>query len=104
MVLDLYIAECEGRRVDVSGMCLASGVPPTTALRYVDLLIEDGLIAKVGDARDGRRRILSIGATLRTAIDGWLDQAETSLAIAGWSASEKAIPPQDGEADRSRSP
>eukprot|EP01037_Dinobryon_pediforme_P032475 gene32475-37431_t len=38
MILDLYIADREGRRVDVSSLCLASGVAPTTANRYLDLL------------------------------------------------------------------
>ncbi len=95
MILDLYIADREGRRVDVSGLCLASGVAPTTALRYVELLVDDALIAKVGDAHDGRRSFVNISGTLRDAIDEWLDQAEAGLSVAGWTAPSNAISDQD---------
>lgn len=95
MILDLYIADREGRRVDVSGLCLASGVAPTTALRYVDLLVGDGLIAKVGDADDGRRSFVNISGTLRDAIDEWLDQAEAGLIVAGWTCPSNATSDQD---------
>ncbi len=83
MILDLYIADREKRRVDVSGMCLGSGVPTTTALRYVDLLIDEMLITKVPDPTDGRRAIIKMGAELRQALDDWLDQASASLDISG---------------------
>ncbi|MEG3166156.1 hypothetical protein U1701_16290 [Sphingomonas sp. PB2P19] len=84
MILDLYIADREGRRVDVSSLCLASGVAPTTANRYVELLADDALISKVADADDGRRSFIGISGTPRAAIDEWLDQAEASLSVAGW--------------------
>ena len=35
MMLGLYIAEGEGRRLKVSDICNESGVPPTTALRWL---------------------------------------------------------------------
>jgi hypothetical protein len=84
MILELYVAECEGHRVDVSGLCLASGVPPTTALRYVDLLFREGHIAKVDDRDDGRRAFVNMQADMRAAVDDWLDQAEAGLRVAGW--------------------
>ena len=70
MILDLYIADSEGRRVDVSGLCLASGVAPTMALRYVDLLLADKLIAKVDDAKDGRRSFVNIRVDL-DRVESW---------------------------------
>nr|WP_276589133.1 MULTISPECIES: MarR family transcriptional regulator [unclassified Sphingomonas] len=91
MILDLYIAEHEGRRVDVSGLCLASGVASTTALRYVELLVDDALIAKVDDTDDGRRSFVTISDTLRAAIDEWLDQATAGLTVAGLSRSASAV-------------
>lgn len=103
MILDLYIADREGQRVDVSGLCLASGVAPTTALRYVDLLVGDGLITKIGDADDGRRSFVNISGTLRNAINEWLDQAEVGLIVAGWTCPSKATSDQDLDADRPRS-
>lgn len=82
MVLDLYVASQEGRRIDVTGLCLASGVAPTTALRYVDLLAEDELIGRVDDEHDGRRAFVTMSDRLRSAIEDWLDQADVGLASA----------------------
>ena len=86
MILHLYVADREGRSVDVSGLCLASGVPPTTALRYVELLVAQRLVAKVDDVNDGRRALVSTSAALRAEMDGWLDQAGAGLRVAGGSA------------------
>ncbi len=103
MILDLYIADREGRRVDVSSLCLVSGVAPTTANRYVDLLVDDELISKVGDADDGRRSFVNISETLRGAIDEWLDQAEASLTVAGWTGPSNTISDHDDDTERARS-
>lgn len=35
MLLDLTLAHTECRRVSVTSLCIASGVPPTTALRWI---------------------------------------------------------------------
>ncbi len=35
MLLDLTAARVEARRVSVTSLCIASGVPPTTALRWI---------------------------------------------------------------------
>ena len=55
MLLDLLVAAEEGRRVSVTGLCHASGVPTTTALRHVERLDELGLIDRTADPSDGRR-------------------------------------------------
>lgn len=55
MLLDLMVAEEEGRAVSVSGLCHAAGVPTTTALRHVERLEELGLIARAPDPADKRR-------------------------------------------------
>lgn len=55
MLLDLLVASEEGRRVSVTGLCHASGVPTTTALRHVERLDELGLIDRTADPADGRR-------------------------------------------------
>ena len=103
MILDLYIADREGRRIDVSGLCLASGIAPTTALRYVDLLVGEELIAKSSDALDGRRWFVAMTNALRTATDEWLDQAEAALSLSGWTANVDAMAAQAGDADLERS-
>lgn len=59
-LLDLCIAEIEGRRVGVTSLCIASGVPVTTALRWLSLLERDGMIERQADPRDKRRTFIRI--------------------------------------------
>ena len=63
MLLDLYRAELDQCRVSVSSLCIASQVPPTTALRWISALHEHGLIARRADPLDGRRYFVSLTAT-----------------------------------------
>lgn len=55
MMLDLFEAEISQRRVSVSAACLAAGVPPTTALRWLKALTDQGLFVRRADPRDARR-------------------------------------------------
>lgn len=55
ILLDLFVAQIQGRRVSVTSACLAACVPVSTALRYVGLLEESGLVCRRPDERDGRR-------------------------------------------------
>jgi DNA-binding transcriptional ArsR family regulator len=58
MLLDLTAARAEHKRVSVTSLCIASGVPPTTALRWIGQLTGAGLIERVEDDRDRRRAFL----------------------------------------------
>lgn len=55
MLLDLVVAADESRAVSVSGLCHASGVPTTTALRHVERLETLGLLTRTPDPADKRR-------------------------------------------------
>ncbi|TCD02287.1 MarR family transcriptional regulator [Erythrobacteraceae bacterium CFH 75059] len=65
MLLDLAAARAEHRRVSVTSLCLASGVPPTTALRWLGQMVEAGLVERVRDPDDARRAFVAF--TDRTA-------------------------------------
>lgn len=65
MMLDLTAARVEHRRVSVTSLCIASGVPATTALRWIAQLVEAGLFERVEDEADKRRAF--IGLTDRAA-------------------------------------
>jgi DNA-binding MarR family transcriptional regulator len=54
ILLDLYIAFHECRTISVSSACLASGIPATTALRTLNLLIDAGLVHRIDDDKDRR--------------------------------------------------
>jgi DNA-binding transcriptional ArsR family regulator len=60
MLLDLFAARLERRRVSVSSLCVAAAVPPTTALRWIAVLEEKGLAVKRADPRDRRRVFVEI--------------------------------------------
>jgi DNA-binding MarR family transcriptional regulator len=60
MLLDLAAAREEHIRVSVTSLCIASGVPPTTALRWITQMIDAGLLHRTEDTRDKRRAFISL--------------------------------------------
>lgn len=68
MLLDLAVAQAEFRQISITSLCLASGVPTTTALRYVDILITNGLCAKRADSTDRRRTWIELTETGAKAV------------------------------------
>lgn len=69
MLLELVAAHHERRAVSVSALCFASGVPATTALRYVERMVTDGLLVRVGDFDDQRRILVEIAAERLPAVE-----------------------------------
>lgn len=72
ILLDLYIAASEQRRVSVSSLCIASGVPSTTALRWIALLVERGALVRESDDHDRRRAYLRLSDATKAAMDAYL--------------------------------
>ncbi len=60
MLLDLMAARLEEERVAVSSLCIAAAVPPTTALRWIKTLTDQGLFVRVADPQDGRRVFIGL--------------------------------------------
>jgi len=60
MLLDLTAARAEHQRVSVTSLCIASGVPPTTALRWISQMTEAGLLERVEDETDRRRAFITL--------------------------------------------
>lgn len=60
MLLDLTAATAEGTRVSVTSLCIASGVPPTTALRWIAQMTEAGLVQRLEDHTDKRRAFIGL--------------------------------------------
>ena len=58
ILLDLTAARAEHQRVSVTSLCIASGVPPTTALRWIGQMVEAGLLQRVEDETDRRRAFI----------------------------------------------
>jgi len=60
ILLDLFACAHESREVSISSACIAANVPFTTALRYVKLLDQAGLIERRDDEGDRRRQLLRL--------------------------------------------
>ncbi|HWK36460.1 response regulator transcription factor [Sphingomonas sp.] len=60
ILLDLTRARLNGHEVSVSSVCIAAGVPMSTALRWVKLMTERGLLRRWTDAKDRRRDLIAL--------------------------------------------
>ena len=55
LLLHLYVESAAGKQVAISGLCSAAKVRPTTGLRWINLLVDAGLLEKSDDPEDARR-------------------------------------------------
>jgi hypothetical protein len=76
MLLDLMAARLEGQRVPVSSLCMAAAVPPTTALRWIKVLSEQGIFVRTADPQDGRRIYIELADEVAAALDAYLRAAQ----------------------------
>ncbi len=60
MLLDLTAARAEHKRVSVTSLCIAAGVPPTTALRWIGQMTHAGLFERIEDTMDRRRAFIGL--------------------------------------------
>lgn len=75
MMLDLFIACQEGKKISISSLCIASAVPPTTALRWIRTLVDNGMFVRRLDP-DDRRRVWTelaphVRNQMRTLLSSW---------------------------------
>jgi hypothetical protein len=75
MLLDLMAARLDRQRVAVSSLCIAAAVPPTTALRWIKALCEQGLFVRVADPEDGRRVFIELSDDAATRLEAYLKAA-----------------------------
>lgn len=78
ILLDLYIAAREDRRVPTTSSCIGAHVPPTTALRWLRILEARGLVEREDDGRDGRRTFVRLTREGLSAMDSCLASAVTN--------------------------
>lgn len=60
MLLYLYEAYLSNRVTPISSVTFASGVPQTTALRWISKLEDMGMVESVPDRTDRRRRLIKL--------------------------------------------
>jgi len=76
MLLDLYAAQLEREPVSVSSLCIAAGVPTTTALRWIKVMTDAGMFVRKDDPRDGRRILIGLSEDAGAALARYFDALE----------------------------
>jgi DNA-binding MarR family transcriptional regulator len=69
ILLSLYIAAREGYRMKISAVCNESGVPDTTAIRWLESLRELGLVDKRRNPLDARSSFVELTAETLERMD-----------------------------------
>ena len=72
MLLDLFAHSVRGEKVPVSSACVAAHCPPTTALRYIDMLVQEGFIMRSADKTDKRPVLLTLSRETLVSIGSFL--------------------------------
>lgn len=75
MILALFIAGLQGRRVSALEIAREACVPQTTAFRCLEALIERGLVARGRDRLDRRRTIVALSETAAMAMRSLLTRS-----------------------------
>jgi hypothetical protein len=75
MMLDLLHAELMQRRVSVSSLCAAADVAPTTALRWLTNMVDQGLFVRRSDPLDGRRVFVELAPDVSTGLKRYFVEA-----------------------------
>jgi DNA-binding MarR family transcriptional regulator len=81
MLLDLTAAHGEGAQVSVTSLCIAAGVPTTTALRWLTQMVESGLFVRVPDPADRRRAFIALSEKALAAMAGYFASLRTAVGV-----------------------
>lgn len=81
ILLDLFIAAKERRRVSVTSACIGSAVPSTTALRWITILEKQSLLVREADTGDARRVYVKLSARGYAAMLEYFASASRSVVL-----------------------
>lgn len=87
IMLDLFMMFSKNKRVSVTSACVASNVPATTALRWIEVLCGKGMIERIASEQDARvtyLQLTKLGLSKMSEVLAWYaeDQAIMSRAPA----------------------
>lgn len=80
ILLDLYAAGEEKKKVCTSSACIAAAVPSTTALRWIARLKAAQLIEEKPDPADGRRKWLTLTPKAHARMTAFLERINPRIA------------------------
>lgn len=82
ILLDLASARLAGKTVPVLSACAAAGVPTSTALRWIRLLVEQGMVRRWSDPSDRRRDLVEIQDHAMAAMREFMERQWDGLDMA----------------------
>ncbi|MEP2988256.1 MAG: helix-turn-helix domain-containing protein [Parasphingorhabdus sp.] len=68
MCLDIYICDLKRQQITVSSVAHSSGIPMTTAMRYINVMSEEGLLEKTPNPSDNRMILVSTSTSCKQRI------------------------------------
>lgn len=77
ILLDLAASRIERKSVSVSSLCIAAAVPPTTALRWIRMMTEQGLLVRRADPADARRMFVDLSDSAFEQLCRWFSLVES---------------------------
>ena len=81
ILLELYAAELGQLRISVGSLCVGAAVPPTTALRWINLLERQGMIVRRSDPTDGRRNFLMLSEAASDSMSAYFRTVPKGAAL-----------------------
>jgi len=91
ILLDLYVAARENRRVPTTSACIGAHVPPTTALRWLRILEMRAMVEREEDGRDGRRTFVKLTERGKTVMEAFLGSMADTLLTALTGADDRVL-------------
>ena len=75
MMLDLFTRQAQHALTSTTSLCIAGCVPSTTGLRWIERLIESGILVRDDDPFDRRRSFISLSPVAFDAMNNLLQTA-----------------------------
>lgn len=79
ILLQAYVARLDQERLSITGLCIASSVPSTTALRWLNKLEQDGWLSRRNDPLDARRSWIELSDKGLAAMESYWGTVWRSL-------------------------
>ncbi len=79
ILLDLFAENGAGRNVSMSSLCIAAAVPTTTAVRCINAMVDQKVLARTRDPNDARRVLVKMTEPTRAKMRAWLVQVAQSM-------------------------
>lgn len=74
ILLEVFLADIEQRRLTISCACMAACVPPTTALRWISSMTATGLLERYPDRHDGRRHYVQLSTVASQSMRSYFSE------------------------------